>query len=41
MELIHSCEISNVFGLAFIKEIEATVMMLIKIKLISGLHSKH
>lgn len=39
MELIHSW-VSDGFGLVFMKEMEATVMILIKIKLISGSYSK-
>lgn len=41
MELIHSWEKSNGFNLAFVKEIEATLMILIKRKLISMSHCKH
>lgn len=41
MEPILSCEVSNRFNLAFIKEMVATVMILIKIKLISMSYSKH
>jgi hypothetical protein len=38
---IHSCEISNRFSLALITDIKATVLALIKIKLISVSSSKH
>ena len=40
LEPIHICEVSHGFNLAFIKEIEATVTILIKRK-ISMSYSKH